>query len=394
MNDTSPRAVRIENAHDLYIDNPDALSELCERLAGAPWLALDTEFIRERTYHARLCLVQIASPDLIACIDPLALPNLDALRPILQAPETVKILHAAHQDLEIFYQLNGIVPTPVFDTQIAAALLGLGEQIGYGRLVSDMVGIDLEKGHARTDWAQRPLEPEQIRYAADDVRYLGEIYIAHRERLDALGRGDWLQEDFLRLSDPASYVVDPQAQWTRLRGIQHLHGRQLCAAQALAAWREEQARNANRPRRWMLADDVLVDLARRMPRDRTALARIRGLPERALERHGAVILDLLNRARERPESECPRPAERIILSPMQEALADLLMATLRLEAERQAISPAMLATRRELERLAKGDHDLPVLRGWRARLVGDTLRAVSSGERYLRVVDDSIRLLD
>lgn len=387
-------AVRLDSAHDLYVDNAEALSALCERLEGSPWLALDTEFIRERTYRARLCLIQVASPQLVACIDPLALPDLEPLRALLGAPNTVKVLHAAYQDLEIFHQLYGAVPAPVFDTQIGAALLGLGEQMGYGRLVSQMLGVDLEKGHARTDWAQRPLDPEQIGYAADDVRYLGEIYLQQRERLAALGRSDWLDEDFHRLSDPATYAVDPQTQWTRLRGIQHLRGRQLCAAQALAAWREELAQQADRPRRWILADEVLVDVARRMPRNTAALARIRGLPERTLERHGNAILELVEQSRARPEADCPQPAERLSLSPGQEALADLLMATLRIEAQRQNISPAMLATRRELERLAGGEDDLPVLRGWRARLVGDTLLAVRRGERCLRAGDGQVSLED
>ena len=392
MNDID--TVRVDRAHDLYIDTPEALDALCKRLEGSSWLALDTEFIRERTYRARLCLIQVASPELVACIDPLALPDLEPLGPLLTAPGTVKVLHAAHQDLEIFHQLYGAVPSPVFDTQIAAALLGLGEQMGYGRMVSEMLGVDLEKGHARTDWAQRPLDPEQIGYAADDVRYLGEIYLEQRERLAALSRSDWLDEDFRRLSDPASYAVDPQTQWTRLRGIQHLRGNQLCAAQALAAWREELAQQADRPRRWILADEVLVDVARRMPRNTAALARIRGLPERTLERHGSAILELLEQSRSRPETDCPQPAERLVLTSGQEALADLLMATLRIEAQRQNIGPAMLATRRELERLASGDDDLPVLRGWRARLIGDTLLAVRRGERCLRVSEDGVRLED
>jgi ribonuclease D len=393
MSDT--HAVRIDSAHDLYVDTPEALSALCERLVGTPWVALDTEFIRERTYRARLCLIQIASPEVVACIDPLALPGLEPLRELLSASDTVKVLHAAHQDLEIFHQLFGAVPAPVFDTQIAAALLGLGEQMGYGRLVADLLGVELEKGHARTDWAQRPLDPEQVSYAADDVRYLGEIYLEQCERLAALGRSDWLDEDFRRLSDPASYAVDPQTQWTRLRGIQHLRGHQVCAAQALAAWREELAQQADRPRRWILADEVLIDLARRMPRDASALGRLRGLPERTLERHGDAILQLLEQARSRPEEDCPQPAERLVLTPDQEALADLLMATLRIEAGRQNIGPAMLATRRELERLASGEDDLPVLRGWRAKLVGDTLLAVRRGEHGLRAADDGhVRLED
>ncbi|APZ44488.1 ribonuclease D [Acidihalobacter ferrooxydans] len=386
--------MRRDSADDLYIDAPEALAALCARLQTSPWLALDTEFIRERTYRARLCLIQVATPDLVACIDPLTLPDLEPLRDILMATGTLKVLHAAHQDLEILYQLFGTVPQPVFDTQIAAALLGTGEQIGYGRLVADRLGIELDKGHARTDWTKRPLDPEQIRYAADDVRYLGEIFMAQRDQLDALGRSDWLQDDFERLSAPATYSIDPQSQWKRLRGIQHLHGSQLCIAQALAAWREDVAQQADRPRRWILADDVLLDIARRMPRDTSALSRIRGMPERVLERHGQILLETVARARARPANECPQPASRLVLSPEQEALADLLMATLRIEAERHRIGVAMLATRREIERIVIGEENLPVFQGWRARLVGDTLRAVCRGERGLRIADGHVRLED
>lgn len=366
---------------DLYIDTPEALNALAERLDGAPWLALDTEFMRERSYRAHLCLIQIATPELIACIDPLALDDLSPLGKALTEAGTIKVLHAAHQDMEILLQHLGRPPAPVFDTQLAATLLGLGEQIGYGRLVAELLGVELEKGHARTDWSQRPLEPEQIRYAADDVRYLGEVFLHLRERLQALGRLAWLEEDFARLSDPETYRTDPRAQWKRLRGIQRLRGRALCAAQELAAWREREAQRADKPRKWILPDDVLLEIARRAPRDMHQLGRIRGLPPRTAQRHGAALLDALDKARARAQEDCPKIAERLSLGPDQEALTDVLMAVLKMEAQRHGIGAAMLATRRELERFAAGENDLPVLQGWRGRLVGDALHAVRSGER-------------
>lgn len=379
--------------NDLYIDTQNALIELVEQhLASTPWIAIDTEFIRERSYQARLCLIQFATPERVGCIDPLSLSDLTPLREVFRNPHITKVLHACHQDLEILYQVFGEVPTPVFDTQIAAALLGQGEQIGYGRLVSEVLGVELDKNHARTDWAQRPLEPAQIRYAADDVRYLGEIYLRQKETLKARGRLSWLDEDFARLSDPASYIIDPMSQWKRLRGIQRLQGVSLCAAQELAAWREIQASKADRPRKWILPDDPLLDIARRMPETPDQLGRIRGLPSKTLEKHGKVLLECVQRARSRPPAECPQPSRRPILNPHQEALADMLMAALRIEAERHDIGVAMLATRREIERLAYGEDDLPILRGWRKRLAGETLCALRRGERALRYREGRIEI--
>lgn len=387
---TSPR---VPNAEDLYIDTPEALAALASRLTDAPWLAIDTEFLREKTYRARLCLIQLAAPGIVACVDPLVLPDIDALRPILCNKGITKILHAAHQDLEILYQLWGEIPMPVFDTQIAAALLGQGEQIGYGRLVAEAIDVTLDKGHARTDWSQRPLDPAQIHYAADDVRYLGELYAQQHTALSARGRLSWLGDDFRRLGDPDTYTTDPEAVWHRLNGVHHLQGVQLSIAQSLAAWRERQAQVADRPRRWILADEPLIDIARRPPASRDMLQRIRGLPDAVVGRHGDTLLRLVAEARERPESEWPILADRLALSPEQEALADLLMATLRLEARRQDIAPAMLATRRELEHLASGKTDLPVMQGWRAHVVGHALRAVIEGQLTVRMHDGQASLM-
>ncbi|OBS08037.1 ribonuclease D [Acidihalobacter prosperus] len=378
-------AQRVPNEQDLYVDTPDALATLAERLNDTPWLAVDTEFLREKTYRARLCLIQIAAPGIVACIDPLALPDLDPLRPLFRAPGVVKVLHAARQDLEILYQLWDEIPAPVFDTQIAAALLGHGEQIGYGRLVAETLDVTLEKGHARTDWSQRPLDPAQIHYAADDVRYLGELYAMQHSALVARGRLSWLDDDFRRLGEPATYVTDPEDAWRRLKGVNHLQGVQLSIARALAAWRERQAMDSDRPRRWILADEPLLDIARRAPASRPALQQIRGLPETVVARHGEALLEIVALAVARPESEWPALDERLVLTPEQEALSDLLMAALRLEAGRQDIAPALLATRRELERLAGGDHDLPVMQGWRAHVVGHTLRAVIEGRLIVRI---------
>lgn len=369
-------APHIANDEELYIDTPEALATLVSQLSSAPWLAVDTEFLREKTYHARLCLLQLGGPGVVACIDPLALQNLDLLRPLLCNRHITKVLHAARQDLEILYQVLGEMPTPVFDTQIAAAFLGQGEQIGYGRLVAEVLAVSLEKGHARTDWSKRPLDPAQLHYAANDVRYLGKLYTYQHAALSSMGRLTWLNEYFSKLCDHESYRISPEDRWRRLKGIRTLRGAALAIAQDLAAWREIQARAADRPRRWILADEPLLDIARRTPTTPNDLQHIHGLPRSFAKRHGDAILELVAKARSRPAATWPVLHEPLTIDTGRAALADQLMATLRYEAQRQAISPALLATRSEIEKLACGETDLPVMQGWRAEVVGKALRAV------------------
>ncbi len=369
----------------LYIDNPAELQTLCQRLRGSSWLALDTEFLREKSYFPRLCLLQVASEDLVACIDPLQLPDLESLLELIYDPAITKVLHSARQDMEIFYHLRGALPGPLFDTQIAAALLGYGDQVGYGALVREMLGVELAKSHTRADWSLRPLEPEQLRYAVDDVRYLRDIYREQLRMLEEAGRTGWLTEDFARLEDPATYRNRPEDAWSRIRGRQQLRGAQLAVLQALAAWREEQAVERDRPRKWLLRDDVLLELARRQPKDHQALNRIRGLEEGARRRWGSELIALIREARERPREQWPQEEKRPQLSLEQEGLVDALMALLRLVASENRISPASLASRRELERIVCGERDSPVLQGWRRELCGVRLEAFLAGRSGLRV---------
>lgn len=287
----------------LYLVDQPALVEFCTGLRGASWLALDTEFIREQTYYPQLCLIQVASTDQIACIDPLALPSLDPLLEVLYDPTVTKVLHAAYQDLEIFYYLRGSVPTPIFDTQLAAAALGYGNQMGYANLAQQMLGVELAKIHTRVNWRQRPLAPEWLAYAADDVRYLRDIYRQQQAMLTARGELEGLAGSFAALADPARYQPQPQEAWQRIRDHQRLRGGpQQAALQALAAWREEQAIRDDRPRRWILHDGPLLDMARYMPADLESLAQIHGLPPATLRRHGRTLLALIAAARaESPE---------------------------------------------------------------------------------------------
>ncbi len=366
---------------ELHIDTSEQLQELCNRLAGSAWLALDTEFIRDKTYYPKFCLLQISNGSVAASVDPLAIEDLGALIDIIYDSSTVKIFHAGRQDLEIFHQLWGRLPQPLFDTQLAATLLGLGNQIGYGNLVQKITGRDLEKGHSRTDWSQRPLSKEQLRYALDDVIYLGEIYLDISAKLKSLGRERWLQEDFNELTDPATYSIDPDAMWQRIKGNQHLKGVRTAILQKLAAWRERQAEQSDRPRRWIMKDEVLIELSRRQPKDIKELEGIRGLEPGTIKRNGAAILKLINDSKELPKEQWPKIKRRPApLNPNQEAVIDLLQCCLRLVAEQEEITPSALAGRKELEQLVMDRSDSELLHGWRKALVGDVLLDVLAGK--------------
>lgn len=369
----------------LYLDRQADLADFCASLRGVSWIALDTEFIREKTYYAQLSLIQVATDAVIACIDPLALDNLSPLLAILADPAVTKVAHAAYQDLEIFYHLSGAAPTPVFDTQLAATVLGYGEQIGYAALVKAILGVELDKSQTRTDWSLRPLSADQLAYAADDVRYLRDIYHKQCAELTRLKRLDWLTEDFQALSNSHRYAFEPEQLWRRIRGVQQLRGAQLAVLQALAAWRERQAISANRPRRWIAGDELLLELARQRPRSLEQLERLRSVDSGWLRRYGRVVLQLVEQAGDRPEADWPRLPLQRRLTPAQEALLDAMQAVVRLRGAEHAVSPQLLASRQELEQLLLGDPDAPLLHGWRAALAGRDVQALLRGEARLEV---------
>lgn len=369
----------------LYVDTPEALRALIHSLRGSSWLALDTEFIREKTFRPQLCLVQVSNGDVTACVDPLAIKDLTPLLDLIYDPSITKVMHAARQDLEIFLDLRGELPHPVFDTQLAATVLGYGDQVGYGALVRQVLGVDLDKAQTRTDWLQRPLSPEQIEYAADDVRHLGPLYQHILSQLKAKGRLDWLSEDFAILVDPRTYRTPPEEAWLRIKGIGKLKGVQLAVLRALTAWREQQAMAQDKPRRWILKDEQLIELARQMPDTLARLGRMRGLEASVINRHGSQLTELIADARHLPPQDWPvlDLAER--LTPSQEAVVDLLAGVVRQLGADQDVSPAAIASRRDLERVLLGEADVPVLHGWRGVLAGETLRAIIAGETVVRV---------
>lgn len=364
----------------LWIDTAAALAEACARWRTREWIALDTEFVRIDTYHARLCLVQVGDGETDACIDPLAIEDLAPLWALLQAPEVLKLLHSSSQDLEIFVERTGSTGGPIFDTQIAATLLGYGDQIGYAALVERCLGETVDKRLSRTDWSRRPLKPAEIAYAADDVRHLAALYPALREAVIAAGRLDWLEADCAALTDAARYRTSPQDAWRRLKGLGRLDPAGQTRAVALAAWREQQAQQRNRPRKWILDDAALYRLAERAPTTQAALEALAVLPPKTLERHGAALLDTLQAA-------AAQPARRWMadeLAGEEKARFKRLQAVVREAGERLGLPPGFLAPRAELEALARegAGADLGVLRGWRGAELGEALRtALADGNR-------------
>jgi ribonuclease D len=378
--------------HILYVDSAEQLREFCASLHGAEWVAVDTEFLRDKTYYPKFCLLQIAHGPEVACIDPLALDALDPLEEILFDPAVTKVLHASRQDLEIFHHLWHKIPAPLFDTQIAAPLIGLPDQVSYAGLVAELLGISLSKGHTRTDWSLRPLSEAQLRYAADDVVYLGAAYEALRGRLEALGRLSWLEDDFAALLNPALYETPPEQAWQRLGGAQQLRGKALAAVQALAAWRETQAQTQDIPRNWIIRDEVLLDVARLAPKTPADLKRIRGLEERTTKRHGETLCRIVADSANRPPpllDSRPRSAKR---AADQEALLDLLSAVVRLRAAQHTLNPSVLASRKDLEQLLDEPETSRTLKGWRKPMVGEELAALLEGRCRIAVADGRLHI--
>ncbi len=366
-----------------YIANRELLSALCRNLGDSAWLAIDTEFIRDKTYYPRLALIQIANTDSIYCIDPLEIEDLTPFFELIENQTIIKILHAAAQDLEIFFNLRERLPRSVFDTQIAASLLGLGEQIGYAALTKKLLGIELDKLHTRTDWFQRPLGEEQIRYAADDVRYLGQLYLLLSEKLKQLDRLNWMDSEQERLLNEQCYRPNLEYCWQRIKGAGKLKRRQLNILKHLAAWREQQAIQSNRPRRWILNDNVLLSLAIQQPADPDQLTAMRLQDYKLVERYTNELLEVIQVGQKEAEETWPVLHRAGKPSAQEDATVDLLMAVARLLAEEQQLSPGQLTSRSELLKFIRGERNLPLFNGWRQKIAGQTIRDTFEGKLHL-----------
>ena len=376
-----------------FIDTPEALSRICTTFSDSNFLAVDTEFERQTTYYPKLALVQICDGRQLALIDPLALKDLTPLMNLLYQPEIIKVFHSARQDLEIFYFLQGSVPENIFDTQIAAALSGFGEQIGYASLVKQLLNIELDKSQTRTDWLKRPLTQKQLTYAADDVRHLAELYPIQKQQLEQQGRLQWLRDDFDFLSSSSTYAPSPQTMWRKIRGINRLKKQQLAIIQKLTAWREQQAIERNRPRRRILSDEVLIALSVNAPATQEELYQNYKLNRTFLNHHAAALITLIQEGLQTPDQDCPVLPRYQKLNQDEEALADCLMAVLHMSARDNQISPACLCSRKELNALIQGRRDLAILSGWRKELAGNDLLLFLEGKKLLSYHSGRLKLV-
>jgi ribonuclease D len=377
------------------IDTSDALAAFCRRQAQASYITVDTEFIRDKTYFPQLCLVQIAGPDEAAALDPLA-PGMDLspLFELMAAPTLLKVFHAARQDIEIFVNLAGAVPAPLFDTQVAAMVCGFGDSVSYETLAGKLAGAHIDKSSRFTDWAQRPLSERQLRYALTDVVPLRTVYEKLQARLARSGRSSWLAEEMGTLTDPATYRQDPAEAWRRFK-VRSNNRRLLALVRELAAWRESAAQQRNLPRNRLLRDESLLEIAAHAPATVAELARTRGLGKNFAEgKLGGEILAAVQRVLATPESQYPMPPPRHEPPPGLGPLVDLLRVLLKLRCEENDVAQKLVADTEDLEKIA-ADDDAPVraLHGWRAELFGKDALDLKRGRLALTAAGKRIKLV-
>jgi ribonuclease D len=382
-------------ADPVLVTDTTVLTALCGRLAAEPFVTIDTEFMRERTYYPELCVVQLGGERDVAVIDTLA-PGLDLLPlgALLADTGVVKVFHAARQDVEIFLERFGQVPAPLFDTQVAAMVAGFGDQVGYDALVGALTGGQIDKAHRFSDWSARPLSPAQVAYAAADVTYLRQVYERLTDKLARDGRLDWVAEEMAILAQPGTYRPEPETMWERLRP-RTANRRMLGLLRAAAAWREREAQRVNIPRQRLLKDESLLEIAATAPTSAEALARVRGISRGFAEgRSGAGLVTALQEAAALPDAalpDAPRAKDGPRASP---ALVSLLKVLLAAKCEEHNVAPKLLASSDDLDRLAtEGAPDIPALHGWRREMFGADALALKAGSITLGVEGKRVRLV-
>jgi len=369
------------------ITRQEELDTVIGELSRSDFVTVDTEFIRETTFWPELCLIQMAAPGVTALVDPLA-PGLD-LAPFfrLMADERIlKVFHAARQDVEIIYHLGKIIPTPMFDTQVAAAVCGFGDSVSYDQLVQKVTGARIDKTSRFTDWRHRPLSDKQLEYALADVTHLIDVYRHLKDELDRENRAHWLNEEMSVLTSPETYDPDPEDAWKRLK-MRVRKPQELAIMQAVATWREYEARKRNVPRGRVLKDDAIFEIAQQAPRDAAALARLRTTPK-GWERSStaAGVLAAVNKALEIPKDQLPKLPKQVQQAEGTSAAAELLKVLLKIVAEQQGVAPKVLASSEDVEKIAaSGENaDVPAMHGWRREVFGERALALVRGEIALK----------
>ncbi len=378
----------------MLIDDDSQLKAFVKRCCTSPYMAIDTEFLREKTYYARLCLVQVAIEGEVAIIDPFAIKDITLLNDALTSPDVVKIFHASSQDIEILYHETGVVPRPVFDTQVAAALLGKSQQASYSSLVSSYCSVNLPKKDSFTDWSQRPLKDSQIRYAADDVVYLPQIYYDMVEVLNEKNRLHWLDEAFEEISSPEKYEIKPEERYRKLRRVNQLNAQQMAAAREFAAWRELKAQKINVPRKWIVSDEQIVEACRREARTIDELFMVRGMRESLRAEDARQAVACIKKGLSCPKDQLPQVHEKPKNEHNVDIVVDLMNAVVHLRARENHIAPQTLAPQAELMKLARGhDDECELLKGWRYKVIGKELKELLKGKFSLRIADGNLEII-
>jgi ribonuclease D len=371
------------------------LAAACRRMAAHPFVTVDTEFLRETTYYPLLCVAQIASPDEAIVIDALA-PGID-LAPfyaLLADERVMKVFHAARQDIEIVWHAAKLIPHPIFDTQVAAMVLGYGDSISYDQLVQRITGDTLDKSHRFTDWTRRPLSDAQLVYAASDVTHLRQVYLALLEDLERRGRAHWVADEMGVLTSPETYRMEPENAWKRLKSRVR-KPKELAVLIEVAAWREREAQSRDVPRSRVLKDEAIADIAVHAPTTLDKLKTLRSLPkgfERS--RWGEGIVAAVERGLARDPKSLPLPA-RMPLAANGSATVELLKVLLRMVSEHHHVAAKVIATVDDLDRIAASDHaDVPALTGWRRELFGEKALALKHGKLALAIEKDRVTIVE
>ena len=376
----------------MYISDFDSLAAFCERASGAKVLAVDTEFLRERTFYPKVCLIQLATPEESCAVDPILIDDLSPVRRLFEDTSITKIFHACTQDLEVINHDLGCIPEPIFDTQLAAAFLGLRQQIGYGALVESYCNVHLPKAESLTDWSKRPLDAEQLKYAEDDVRYLPGIYERMVEELVKLDRLSWLAPEMERLSDPDHVVRPPELAYRHLKRSGSLTRRQLSVARELCAWRDGVASRRDIPRKWVLSDEVLLEICKRTPSDEASLRRIRQTDQLS-SRDAAAITSAVAKALSLDPDQLPKLEHHERPTQDQESIIDLMYALLRVISAREGIATQVIATRDDLLEFIQSKETSRLFTTWRYEVAGKYLEKLLTGEIGLTVKGNTIELL-
>lgn len=374
----------------MLIDTTESLNALCERLKKHEFITVDTEFIREKTYYPQLCLLQIASMDEAVCVDPLAKDmDLSPLYDILNDEKIIKVFHAARQDIETFVNLTGSIPAAVFDTQVAAMVCGFRESVSYQNLVSKLLKINLDKSMRFTDWSRRPLTGKQVEYALNDVTHLRFVYLKLKEMLKENGRTSWLTEEMNLLTDMKTYRQDPQEMWKRFKPT-CTSPQYLSLLQALAAWREEEAQRTNRPRKHILRDEMLLDIATSAPDTEEELEHLRSLSNGfAKGRLGKAVLEIVRQVKSQGDKNCPVLKEKREIPCKAVPLIKMLRVLLSVKSAEHDVAEKMIASQDEIDVLGCEENpDVPSLNGWRYEVFGKDALALKRGDLAIRYNSD------